>query len=103
MSSCNPFFPFKVVADFHFLRKAGNRNFSKPLEYLGSKNIELSNLKLSFLVYLMEEQRPLDRSWDYLIILDACRFDVFEEVYDDFLEGRLRKVESVGSSTPEWA
>ncbi|OKY77391.1 MAG: Arylsulfatase A family enzyme [Candidatus Methanohalarchaeum thermophilum] len=40
--------------------------------------------------------------WDYLIILDACRYDVFEEVYDDYLDGELKKVKSRGSATPAW-
>lgn len=51
----------------------------------------------------MEDQKPLEREWDYLIILDACRFDIFRELYSDYFEGDLKKVESVGSSTPEWA
>ena len=40
--------------------------------------------------------------WDYLIILDACRYDTFKEEYTDFLQGELSKVESRGSATPEW-
>jgi len=40
--------------------------------------------------------------WSYLIILDACRFDVFKQEYSDFLEGKLKKVWSRGSATPEW-
>ncbi|QGA81061.1 hypothetical protein [Candidatus Nanohalobium constans] len=40
--------------------------------------------------------------WDYLIILDACRYDYFRDNYEGFLEGDLKKVKSRGSATPEW-
>jgi hypothetical protein len=44
----------------------------------------------------------LDYDWDILIILDACRYDLFKENYKDFLEGTLEKRTSVATSTPEW-
>jgi hypothetical protein len=40
----------------------------------------------------------MSEDWDNLIILDACRFDTFEEIASD-LPGELRKVESKASST----
>lgn len=40
--------------------------------------------------------------WDYLIVLDACRFDYFQQVYGEYLKGDLRKIESPGSCTNEW-
>jgi hypothetical protein len=46
--------------------------------------------------YIMQEK------WDYLIILDACRYDYFERFYGQYLNGRLEKRLSVGSCTPEW-
>lgn len=42
----------------------------------------------------------LDRDWDNLIILDACRYDVFSAVND--LDGSLTPVRSAGSSTSEF-
>lgn len=45
----------------------------------------------------------LESDWDVCIVLDACRYDVFTEIYDDYLEGDLEKRRSPGSSTPEWA
>ncbi|WP_207592377.1 hypothetical protein [Halomontanus rarus] len=51
----------------------------------------------------MENQHFLESQWDYCLVLDACRYDVFSEVYDDYLDGTLEKRRSVGSSTPEWA
>lgn len=52
----------------------------------------------------MLKQKNLIRKedWDCLIILDACRYDYFEKVYQDYLSGDLLKVSSVGSDTPGW-
>lgn len=52
----------------------------------------------------LPDQRDLikRRNWDYLIVLDACRYDFFEAIFKKFLEGSLRKVRSPGSSTLEW-
>ena len=51
----------------------------------------------------MTDQRFLESEWDYCLVLDACRYDVFRDVYDEYLDGTLEKRQSVGSSTPEWA
>lgn len=50
----------------------------------------------------IKEQNTLEEDWDYLIILDACRFDTFEKCYTDYLEGKLEKRRSLGSATDEW-
>jgi len=44
-----------------------------------------------------------DDSWDYLIILDACRFDIFQKFSNKFFAGELLKAKSRGSMTLEWA
>ncbi|MFB6245454.1 MAG: hypothetical protein ABEJ03_03865 [Candidatus Nanohaloarchaea archaeon] len=64
--------------------------------------------RLSFLLYSLAEknidkvsQEPdpvFDMEWDNLIILDACRFDLFKEVYEGDADSRI----SVGSSTLEY-
>lgn len=41
-----------------------------------------------------------DEDWDNLIILDACRYDVFEKVND--IDGRLEPKQSRGSQTTEF-
>ncbi len=41
------------------------------------------------------------KDWDYLIILDACRYDIFEEVAS--MEGNLNSVISRGSHSKEFA
>ena len=49
------------------------------------------------------EKQPVNESdWDYLIVLDACRYDYFKENYEDFFKGELKKYESRGAATPEW-
>lgn len=47
----------------------------------------------------------LDDDWDVLIVLDACRADLFEAVLDDgtdLPEGTLETRVSPASATPEW-
>lgn len=50
----------------------------------------------------LEIQPVNEADWDYLIVLDACRYDYFKENYSDFLDGELKKYRSRGSATPEW-
>lgn len=50
----------------------------------------------------MDEVWIMKEKWDHLIILDACRFDYFEEVWKNHLTGELAKRLSVGSSTVHW-
>lgn len=42
----------------------------------------------------------LDQDWDNLIILDACRYDLFKDINE--IPGTLRKIESRGAATPEF-
>ena len=44
----------------------------------------------------------MEEDWDYLIILDACRYDYFQKVYGNYLRGKLRKARSPASATSEW-
>lgn len=52
----------------------------------------------------MHDQKPLilDKEWDVLLVLDACRYDYFERIYDDYLDGELKMAESPGTSTVTW-
>lgn len=50
----------------------------------------------------LEIQEVNGSDWDYLIVLDACRYDFFRENYQDFLKGELSKKRSKGTSTVEW-
>jgi len=44
----------------------------------------------------------MDEDWDILVVLDACRYDYFKEIYQKFFQGNLRKMYSPGSCTIEW-
>jgi hypothetical protein len=44
----------------------------------------------------------MQENWDYLIILDACRYDYFEQVWQNRPAGKLEPRISIGSSTKEW-
>lgn len=44
----------------------------------------------------------MQEDWNYLIVLDACRYDYFAAIYKDFLSGALEKVISLGTTTIEW-
>ena len=50
----------------------------------------------------MDRVNVMQEKWDYLIILDACRYDYFERLYQNYLQGKLTKKISIGSSTNEW-
>lgn len=41
-----------------------------------------------------------DEDWDTLVVLDACRYDMFEQ--ENFIEGTLSAKTSRGSATSEW-
>jgi len=41
-------------------------------------------------------------TWDYLIILDACRYDYFERLYPQNFQGALSKRSSIATCTRDW-
>jgi hypothetical protein len=51
---------------------------------------------------MMGATRVMDQEWDHLLVLDACRYDYFEEMHGGYLDGTLRLVTSCGSNTAEW-
>jgi hypothetical protein len=44
----------------------------------------------------------MEEEWDYLIILDACRYDYFAALWKNYFDGVLEKRASLGSWTLEW-
>lgn len=46
--------------------------------------------------------RVMDQDWDVLVVLDACRVDLFEEVADRAAFDDYERVSSLGSATAEW-
>jgi hypothetical protein len=45
--------------------------------------------------------KVMEETWDYLIILDACRYDFFKK-YNNIVSGNLQKKLSLASCTYEW-
>lgn len=50
----------------------------------------------------MKYQEILDGDWENLIILDACRYDMFKAMYKEYFDGNLHMRVSRGTSTSEW-
>jgi len=44
----------------------------------------------------------LEEKWDFLIILDACRYDYFKDVYRNYLDGNVKKAISPAIHTMDW-
>lgn len=75
----------------NWLNKLRRGNFAPPLVYL---------LRKFFSMGTHGGVRVMEEEWDYLIILDACRYDASKKLND--LPGKLEKKISRGSSTEEW-
>lgn len=45
--------------------------------------------------------KVMREEWDYLIILDACRYDYFAAIWENYFDGELEKRVSLGSGTLE--
>lgn len=44
----------------------------------------------------------MSRDWDNLLILDACRADMFEQTFESTQFDEYESVHSIGCSSPEW-
>ena len=49
-----------------------------------------------------EIKNLLEENWDFLIILDACRYDYFKETYGNYLDGDVKKAVSPAIHTMDW-
>jgi hypothetical protein len=59
-------------------------------------------VEYGYLSKKMDRTNVMQEKWDYLIILDACRYDYFERLYRDYFDGDLTKKISAGSCTNQW-
>lgn len=57
-------------------------------------------LRIPFYFVPNKGVKVVGEDWDYLIILDACRYDTFKELNE--MDGKLEKRRSMGSYTTEW-
>lgn len=60
----------------------------------------LWELHRRFSMRVRQPESVMDQDWDTLIILDACRFDLFKE--SNVLPGKLTATQSVASATAEF-
>jgi len=57
-------------------------------------------LRFCFKFHKPKGVKILDEKWDYLIILDTCRYDEFKKI--NTLKGKLEKKTSLASNTSTW-
>ena len=50
----------------------------------------------------MCEVEVMKEQWNYLVVLDACRYDYFSRLYSNYLTGTIHKRLSVGTGTKIW-
>lgn len=69
----------------------------------GRKAATIANVKYHSLVNSEFGELAIDRDWDNLLIIDACRYDVFREQYERHsLEGELSCFQSAASQSWEF-
>jgi hypothetical protein len=73
-----------------------SRLLGRVLQYLPADAIDVG-LRTLRKVRLRKGRHVYDHDWDVLVILDACRYDMYEEVV-----GRGEPVLSVASTSTEW-
>lgn len=88
----------KVFFQIILLLLKGRRPEARSLAMRKSKRIlkRYFSLRKHTGVDIMKEE------WDYLLVLDACRYDYFEKIYTKYLQGDLSMKVSRGTSSSEW-
>jgi len=51
---------------------------------------------------LLQTRYINSKKWDYLVILDACRYDAFEKYVWKYMDGKLMRAISPGGYTRKW-
>ena len=60
-------------------------------------------LRLFFSIMPHKGIKVIEEDWDCLLVLDACRYDMFKKVYKDYFnQGVLHKKKSLASCTKDW-
>jgi len=78
------------------------QHYIKGFRYPRRAAIELYGLYRNYLYGGNSGQYITNQDWDNLIILDACRYDLFEDVAAPQLSGTLDKFKSRGTHTGEF-
>ena len=75
-----------------------------PLRGVSTKYMRLHRIYMEFQKRIVASRfkgiKVVDEDWDYLVILDACRYDIFAQVND--IPGKLTKVYSLAPNTQYW-
>jgi hypothetical protein len=84
--------------------KNAKRIFQNPKAITGEFDRQMERLNSAYHNRFVENsgEHVMDADWDNLVILDACRFDLFQEVYTTYLSGDLQSKSSLGSCTLEF-
>ncbi|WP_121823388.1 hypothetical protein [Halostella salina] len=81
------------------VRRGVRRGLSNP-SFFGRELNRLYHRRLYQRPYNTDGVDVVAEDWDTLLVLDACRYDMFERLHD--LPGRLERRESRGSHTSEF-
>jgi hypothetical protein len=87
----------------HHLRKAQELYASGGFSQTARSALRYLPIEINNLVFRLRHgsgSRVIEEDWDNLLILDACRYDMFAENVD--FEGRLESRISLGSSSEEF-
>lgn len=80
-----------------------NNGYSFPLEKIFRLNHSIRWSYIDLLRLFPSQHKGfnfLEEDWNYAFVLDACRYDLFEET--NFLDGTLELKKSIASATREW-
>lgn len=75
--------------------------FSRITQLLQKISLRIKKIQALLLVKQGISYFDLKNEWDILIILDACRYDIFKKL--NYLPGNLTSKISLGSCTSDWA
>lgn len=85
------------------LRRAAKIYREQGASVVAKKALRYAPIEVNNAFYRLRQDSPtkvMEEDWDTLLILDACRYDMFEEAND--LEGKLEHRISLGSTSEEF-
>lgn len=98
-----------MVKEARGVRNGIQRSVKIPVYFASKANSVLSQIKLEYYrrLHSIPYQKPkinalLETDEFILVILDACRFDVFKQMYDGYLRGDITKTWSTARWTGEY-
>lgn len=81
-----------------------NQALKNPTVIVGELSHQLQRINSAYHRRFIKRsgQHIMEADWDNLIILDACRYDMFRDVYSSHFDGELKRFQSQGSCTLEF-